>query len=217
MIDRYLLSKKLRFKFEKRFHASRRSDILELKRKLENAQFDRLPMGIPIDDSVYIPAKSRVPLEVLQDEHKRWLMQESEDAYSRVVINGKPYSSKEYWRQSLHSRQDTVFIKGNEDGREMKAFASIVLFVYDRATKSLRVLLEEYEFSDPFQHLYEVIQHAEHPLQTVGIELMNTVREHNLFFYELKQSLTRIRPASFIQRSCTYMEYAGRKYASITD
>lgn len=133
---------------------------------------------------------------------------------SRLVAHGKVYASRTYWKRPSHSQQDIVYLKGNDGLEQVDAFASIALFLYNSKTRSVRVLVDEYEYSSPFLHLKNLVHHNPHPLRRLGIQLIDCIGKNNVFFKEVKGSVFRERPASLIKGAGTLIHFDTRKYAS---
>ncbi|RCN23632.1 hypothetical protein ANCCAN_30681, partial [Ancylostoma caninum] len=130
IIEKYLPSKKVRAFFnEECANASR--PLLSLAEKFENKHLKRFPVGILINDYIYIPKRSRVCAADLCEPEKTRVLRSGEEPYSRLVIRNKIYSSGKYWSRNTRSRQDLVYLNGIDGSEEIEVFASVVLFLYN--------------------------------------------------------------------------------------
>ncbi|EYC21990.1 hypothetical protein Y032_0018g3649 [Ancylostoma ceylanicum] len=62
------------------------------------------PAEIFINDHTYIPKNSRVDPSELKDSERRHLKGRGCKAYSRMIVRGTVYSSRDYCRESLKSQ-----------------------------------------------------------------------------------------------------------------
>ncbi|RCN34069.1 hypothetical protein ANCCAN_20090 [Ancylostoma caninum] len=127
IIEKYLLSKRVRTLFHAQC-ANGNESMLALKEKVDNNHRKRFPVDIKISESIYIPKNSRVNSSELREPEKTRILRSGEEPYSRIVVRGKVFSSRLYWTRTKSSRQDLIYLDG-DDGNE--SFGSALLFLYN--------------------------------------------------------------------------------------
>ncbi|RCN37521.1 hypothetical protein ANCCAN_16577 [Ancylostoma caninum] len=212
MIERYLLNKKMRYMFNEACE-KQNAAMISFRRRVDNKQKNRFPVGVAINPRTYIPKGSRVDPCSLQDEH-RALIAPQDGVYSRLVIDGKVFSSRTYWKRTRHSRQDIVYLNGRDGAEEIDTFASIILFLFDRNTLSVTALLDEFICCDPLRNVENLTNSTQHACQELGLQILNSVRRNNTFFLRILEQTVRERPVSLIRAPSASIEIEDRSYAS---
>ncbi|VDO19827.1 unnamed protein product [Heligmosomoides polygyrus] len=177
------------------------------------AELDRFPMHTFVNDDMYIPTNSFV--EEVINEHQCFLkLQYGDIPLSRLVIRGKVYASRTYWKRPRSSRQDVVELKGVSSDDDT-SFGSILLFLYNRNSNSVKVVLEEFVVSDPFVDLGNQVNHVPHPCRRLALQLMRMVVEHNHFFKKIDAQSIRVRSAADILGPSCLLDYGTASYVSV--
>lgn len=128
-------------------------------------------------------------------------------------MRDKVYSSRVYWNRTKNTRQDLVYLNGT-DFEEIESFGPIVIFLYNRRNNTVRVLVEEYNSSDPFELLHNLVNHNSHMAKRIALQLMRCIRDNNNYFRVLTGNVSRLRCASIIRGPCCLMKYGNQTFVS---
>ncbi|CAJ0593814.1 unnamed protein product [Cylicocyclus nassatus] len=110
------------------------------------------------------------------------ITQTHEQPFSRLFIGERVYSSRVYWKVPRATRQDVVHLYEREGDEDLDHFGPILLFLYNRMSRSVRVLVEEFT--------------------RTALELLRLIR--NIYYRPEFHVETPRRPLSLSQRETFY-------------
>ncbi|CAJ0603794.1 unnamed protein product [Cylicocyclus nassatus] len=183
------------------------SHVLEAVRdKMENQEKKRYPEDIRVDDSIYTPKYSLIKL---YGPDKHLVLYTQDRAYSRLVVNGKIFSSGIYQERHKRSRQDLLYF---EDDDGASGFGSVVIFLHNAHNNEIRVVLKEYRTQDCFSNLEDLIVDSSNQTSQRVRDLLSAIRRNNRYFREIRGYDRKIRCASQIKGTCLLIKYENRAF-----
>ncbi|KAL6727424.1 hypothetical protein Aduo_009301 [Ancylostoma duodenale] len=152
-------------------------------RKMNEGSDNRFRCKERIGPSCYVPVSSGLKFEDLSAVHQQALIQfnlQHLRLSSRLVLRGKVYCSRMYWKRAKDTAQDVIF--GGEN-RGFPVYGSIIVFAYDCLSGTCFALFEKFVLNDPFENLVGSLLCNEHSARTTAMYAVNAVRRVNKFFF----------------------------------